>query len=75
VTNDTGLKLGWSFFGLIVVVMLSYGLTRGLYVGSTTQYNAGVGANTAYYSYHCKYLYADRVSSVEVPVQRRRRPR
>jgi len=55
-----GIKLGWAFFGLIVVVMLGYGLTRGVYVGSTTKYNSGIGSKP-YYSYHCRYLYADGV--------------
>ena len=53
-----GIKLGWAFFGLVVVLLLGYGLTRGIFVGSTTEYHASMGG---FYSYKCRYLYPDGV--------------
>ena len=53
-----GIKLGWAFFGLVVVLLLGYGLTRGIFVGSTTEHHASMGG---FYSYNCRYLYPDGV--------------
>jgi len=53
-----GVKLGWAFFSLVVVFLLGYGLTRGIFVGSTTEYEASMGG---FYFYNCRYLYPDGV--------------
>ena len=49
-----GVKLGWAFFCLVVVFLFGYGLTRGIFVGSTTEYEASMGG---FYFYNCRYLY------------------
>jgi hypothetical protein len=53
---SAGIKLGWAVFAVLVILLLGYGLTRGIFFGSTTRYHSG---NSAYYSYECRYLYAD----------------
>ena len=53
-----GVKLGWAFFCLVVVFLFGYGLTRGIFVGSTTEYEASMGG---FYFYNCRYLYPDGV--------------
>ena len=55
---SAGIKLGWAFFGLFVVLLLGYGLTRGIFLGSTTKFHAKTSGN-GFYSYECRYLYAD----------------
>lgn len=56
---SAGIKLGWAFFALIVVLLLSYGLTRGIFFGSTTQFHPKSPGIPDFYSYECRYLYAD----------------
>ena len=51
-------KLRWVFFGLVVVALLGYGPARGIFVGSTTEYEASMGG---FYFYNCRYLYPDGV--------------
>ena len=53
-----GAKLGWATFSLVVVFLFGYGLTRGIFVGSTTEYEASMGG---FYFYNCRYLYPDGV--------------
>jgi hypothetical protein len=38
-----GIKLGWALFGLFVVLLFGYGLTRGLFVGPMTEYQVSMG--------------------------------
>jgi hypothetical protein len=53
-----GVKLGRAFFILVVVFLLGYALTRGIFLGSTTEYEASMGG---FYFYNCRYLYPDGV--------------
>jgi hypothetical protein len=55
---SAGIRLGWAFFGLLVVLLFGYGLTRGIFVGSMTEYQASMGG---FYTYNCRYLYPDGV--------------
>ena len=55
---SAGVKFGWAFFGLLVFSLFGYGLTRGIFVGSTTEYQASMGG---FYTYNCRYLYPDGV--------------
>lgn len=56
---SAGIKLGWAFFGLFVVLLLGYGLTRGIFFGTTTRYHSSSPGIPSHYSYECRYLYAD----------------
>jgi hypothetical protein len=56
--KSAGIKLGWAFFGLLVALLFGYGLTRGIFVGSMTEYQASMGG---FYTYNCRYLYPDGV--------------
>ncbi|MCP3469774.1 hypothetical protein NLM33_05450 [Bradyrhizobium sp. CCGUVB1N3] len=49
--------VGWAFFGLAVFVLISYVLSLGIFVGSTTRFNPRDGDERSYHSYHCQYLY------------------
>ena len=53
-----GANFGWAIFSLVVVFLFGYGLTRGIFVGSTTEYEASMGG---FYFYNCRYLYPDGV--------------
>jgi hypothetical protein len=53
-----GIKLSSAFFGLVLVILLGYGLTRGIFVGSTTEYVASMGG---LYYHNCRYLYPNGV--------------
>jgi hypothetical protein len=39
-------------------LLLGYGLTRGIFVGSITEYQPSMGG---FYTYNCRYLYSDGV--------------
>jgi hypothetical protein len=55
---SAGIKFGLVFFGLLVVSLFGYGLTRGIFVGTMTEYQAYMGG---FYTYNCRYLYPDGV--------------
>jgi hypothetical protein len=50
-------KLRWPVLGLIVIVLGSYVLTRGLYIGSTIDVSMRQGEGKFLYSKSCRYLY------------------
>jgi hypothetical protein len=56
---SSGIKLGWAFFGLLVVLLLGYALTRGLFMGSLVKFEAR--SSGGYFAYYCRYLYPDGV--------------
>jgi hypothetical protein len=50
-------KLRWPVLGLIVVVLGTYVLTKGLYIGSTIDVSMRQGEGKFLYSKSCRYLY------------------
>lgn len=49
------MKLGWAFFCLAVVVMVAYGLNRGIFIG--TSIDSQVLGGTIIFAKHCRYLF------------------
>ncbi len=48
-------RLGWAFFALVVIVLASYVLNRGIYIGYTmTSYRVG---DRTFSLKHCRYLH------------------
>ena len=56
-------SLGWLFFGLAVIVLIGYGLNRGIYAGSAIDVSAREGEGKLLYSKSCHYLHFDGVHS------------
>jgi hypothetical protein len=57
-------SLGWSLFGLAVVVLIGYALNRGLYVGSSVDVSMRQGEGKFLYSKSCHYLYLNGVRNI-----------
>jgi hypothetical protein len=57
-------SLGWSIFGLAVIVLIGYLLNSGLYVGSTIDVSMRQGEGKALYSKTCRYLYLEGVRGI-----------
>jgi hypothetical protein len=50
-------SLGLAFFALVVIALVGYGLSRGLYVGSAIDVSMRQGEGKFLYSKSCHYLY------------------
>jgi hypothetical protein len=57
-------SLGWSFFGLAVIVFVGYALNRGLYVGSSIDVSMRQGEGKFLYAKSCHYLYFSGVRDI-----------
>ena len=55
--------VGWAFFGFAVLVVIFYGLSLGIFVGSSTKYNTSKGGGD-FYSLECRYLYLSGVRTI-----------
>ncbi len=51
------MRLGWAFFGLIVVALIGYWLNRGLYVGWSVDEDPSGNKGRQWYIMHCHYLF------------------
>jgi hypothetical protein len=56
--------LGWAFFGLAIIVVLGYVLTKGVYVGNSIDELQITDIGTRYYK-NCFYLYPSGVRKIE----------
>jgi hypothetical protein len=57
-------SVGLVFFGLAVVVLIGYALSRGLYIGSSIDVSTREGEGRFLYSKSCRYLYLDGVHGI-----------
>jgi hypothetical protein len=59
-------SLGWSLFGLAVILVAGYSLNRGVYVGSTVDVSMREGEGKFLYSKSYHYLYLNGVHDVTI---------
>jgi hypothetical protein len=57
-------SLGWLVFGLAIVVLIGFLLSRGLYIGSVIDVSMRQGEGKFLYSKSCHYLHLDGVRDV-----------
>jgi hypothetical protein len=55
---------GWALVALAIIALIGYGLSRGVYIGSTIDVSTRQGEGKFLYSKSCRYLFLDGVHDI-----------